>query len=109
MSIVVYHNPNFLKSYLYGLDQKELQDDFNHSLLVAYVYTNDLDEAFRLINQREKLKENKFIVWGFCGSNVRSTSVGDFLKNSKTGCVFVVAPIGFVEVYPFKGDTHEKV
>lgn len=94
--IHVYHNPHFLELAIKEGDVlvfavkrqlKELEQ-------VATVFTNDLDEAFRLTNHIDKSwHENERVK---VIKKSRSTSVGDVLLYE--GVMYVVAPVGFLSI-----------
>lgn len=65
---------------------------FKHFQPVAFIDTNDLDEAFHFHNIRRTDKVDNIDVFSH-----QSMSIGDLLKNSE-GEVFMVEPEGFTKV-----------
>tara|TARA_Y100000748_G_scaffold301028_1_gene300525 strand:+ start:11440 stop:11838 length:399 start_codon:yes stop_codon:yes gene_type:complete len=64
---------------------------FKHFQPVAFIDTNDLDEAFHFHNIGRSDKVDKIVF------SHHSMSIGDLLKNSE-GEVFMVEPAGFTKI-----------
>lgn len=91
--ITVWHNPNFIMT---GREEPSMEEFIkNDCEPVANVYTDDLEEAYRLTNTIDTVWwENKGV--DTIRGGYRSTSMGDYMD--RDGVVYQVAAVGFVKV-----------